>query len=451
MPGVAGDTAVNRSSALGSSYRRLFGASTISNLGDGIGTVAYPWLASAVTRNPLLIAVIFVVQRTPWLLFTLPAGVITDRHDRRTLMVTANAGRAALTLFVALAVLWRSGKLPSPDELDQIVDTDVILYLCVVAATLLLGIGEVLYDNTVQTFMPSIVRSENLQRANGRLWAAEQATNQFAGPPLGAVLLAAGFAVPFFVDAATFAASAALIFAIVATPRSTPPAERRPWKQEMREGIGWLWHHDLLRPMALILGLMNGTGYITVSIFVLYVQEVLGASTTGFAAIMMAGAVGAMLGGWSAAAVSGWLGSGPSLWVALAGGAAVELVIGLVSNAPAVAVMAATQGFTVVLWNVVTVSLRQTIIPDHLLGRVNSVYRFFAWGMMPIGALVGGAIVAATDAFTDRELALRVPWFVAAAGEFALLLYAVPRLTTSRMDAARAAAERGAAAATRPR
>src|SRR5918995_3684115 len=91
--------------ALGPSYRKLFAASTVSNLGDGISIIAYPWLASAITRSPLLIALVAVAQRLPWLLFSLPAGVITDRGDRRRLMVGANPGRAVLTGVVAIAVL----------------------------------------------------------------------------------------------------------------------------------------------------------------------------------------------------------------------------------------------------------------------------------------------------------------------------------------------------------
>ena len=90
------------------------------------------------------------------------------------------------------------------------------------------------------------------------------------------------------------------------------------------------------------------------------------------------------------------------------------------------------------VWNVITVSLRQTIIPDHLLGRVNSVYRFFAWGMIPIGAALGGVVVAVVQPHWGRETALRTPWFVAAAIGAALFVYAVPRLTSARMDAARA-------------
>lgn len=425
---------------LGPNYRRLFAASTVSNLGDGVGLVAYPWLASAVTRHPVLIALVTVAQRLPWLLFTLPAGVITDRLDRRRIMITANGARAILTAIVALAVLWRGGSLPGPDELDDVIGTEWVLYGCVLAATMLLGVGEVLYDNSAQTFMPRIVDSSHLEKANGRMWASETTANQFLGPPLGSLMLAAGFALPFFVDAASFAVSAALIMAIAATPQAATAVARQPWRTDLREGFRWLWNHDLLRPMAIILGLLNGLGAVTFAVFVLFAQDVLNTSTTEFAALTMAGAIGGIVGGWTASAVSKRLGSGRSLWLTLLGGAMTWAVIGLVSNIPTVGAMFAVYTFLAVLWNVITVSLRQSIIPDHLLGRVNSVYRFFAWGMIPIGAFVGGVVVTVTDAVADRELALRMPWFIAAIGQFAVFVYAAPRLTTARMDSARAAA-----------
>ncbi len=429
--------------ALGRNYRRLFAASTVSNLGDGIGLVAYPWLASAVTRNPVLIALVAVAQRLPWLLFTLPAGVITDRVDRRRIMMTANGARAVVTSFVALAVLWRGGQLPGPDELDDVISTEWVLYGCVLVATMLLGVGEVLYDNSAQTFMPGIVSNDHLEKANGRLWASETAANQFLGPPLGSLMLAAGFALPFVVDAGSFALSAALIMTIAATPPVATAEARQPWKTELREGVRWLWHHELLRPMAVILGLLNGLGAVTFAVFVLFAQDILDTSTTEFAALTMAGAIGGILAGWTASMVSKRLGSGPSLWLTLVGGAATSAVIGLVSNVPTVAAMFAIYSFLAVLWNVITVSLRQSIIPDHLLGRVNSVYRFFAWGMIPIGSLAGGLIVAITDAVAGRELALRMPWFIASGGQLAVFVYAAPRLTTGRMDSARAAATIG--------
>ena len=90
------------------------------------------------------------------------------------------------------------------------------------------------------------------------------------------------------------------------------------------------------------------------------------------------------------------------------------------------------------MWNVITVSLRQTIIPDDILGRVNSVYRFFAWGMIPIGSLLGGVMIIAVDAVASREAALRSPWIAAAALHVALFAYAAPKLTTARIEGARA-------------
>ncbi|HSM64835.1 MAG TPA: MFS transporter [Ilumatobacteraceae bacterium] len=435
---------------LGPNYVKLLSASTVSNLGDGLAVIAYPWLASAITRNPLLIALVAVVQRLPWLLFSLPAGVITDRYDRRRLMVAANATRAILTLGVAAVVLARQGSLPAPDALTDAAaaaSTDTVLYLVVLAATLLLGIGEVLYDNSAQTFMPSIVHTDNLEKANGRLWSVEQVANTFAGPPLAALLIAVTFSLPFFVDAATFAVSALLIASI---HRPRPPAraatvERRGWRLELAEGFRWLWRHELLRTLAIVLGLLNLLGTTATATFVLFGQEVLGTTATEFAILGTSGAVGGIVGGWTASAVARRIGVGPALATTLLGGGALTVTIGLMSWWPGVWLLLALYMYTAVLWNVITVSFRQSVIPDELLGRVNSVYRFFAWGMMPVGAALGGLLVVTGEWFWSREFAQRLPWLVAGLATMALFAYAGPRLTTARFAHAReqAAASRG--------
>ena len=433
--------------ALGTSYRKLFAASTISNLGDGVSLIAYPWLASAITRNPILIALVAVAQRLPWLLFTLPAGVITDRSDRQKLMVGANVLRAVLTGVVAFAVFSRRGVLPAPDDVDQVVSTEWLLYLVIIAATLLLGVGEVLYDNSAQTFLPAIVETDDLEKANGQLYSAELVANQFAGPPLAGLLLAIGFALPFVIDAGSFAASAALVFSIVALPRSKPdPADRRPWRVEAAEGFRWLWHHDLLRTLAITLGLLNMLGNVGMAVFVLFSQEVLGTSTTQFAILSTAGAFGGVLGGWVASRVSRRIGSGPSLALTVVSAGVCSIGVGLVSSWPIAFVFLFVEMFFAVLWNVITVSLRQTIIPDRLLGRVNSVYRFFGWGAIPLGALIGGALAAGLDGPLSREWALRASLIVPGIGFFFVAIYALPRLTTAKMDAARAEAAEPAAA-----
>ena len=443
--GTGDDTTPHEHRGLGGNYYKLFGASAISNLGDGIGVIAYPWLASAITRNPLLIALVAVVQRLPWLLFSLPAGVITDRHDRRRLMVGANALRAVITLAVAVVVLARQDALPGPDAVADaaaIISTDAALYLLVLAATLLLGMSEVIYDNSAQTFMPAIVRSDDLERANGRLWSIEQVANTFVGPPLAALLIAVTFSLPFFVDAATFTISAALISLIRVAPRPTgeTTTERQSWKTELADGVRWLWRHDLLRTLAIVLGLINMLNTMAFATFVLFGQEVLGTSPTQFALLGTGGAIGGIIGGWTASSITQRLGEGGALALTLAGGGATAIVIGLATWWPLAWLMFMLSTVVVILWNVITVSFRQRVIPDELLGRVNSVYRFFGWGMMPIGAALGGLIVVGTDAVASRELALRMPWLVFGAASFLLLIYAAPRLTTAAFAAARAAA-----------
>jgi len=440
------DERVKKKTRLGANYWKLWTASVTSNLGDGVAQIAYPWLASAVTRNALLIALIAIAQRIPWLVFTLPAGVITDRVDRRKIMTATSVFRAALTLGVAAVVFLNQDALPSPGDVagGAIGDPNTVVYLTLLASALLFGIAEVLYDNAAQTILPAIVEPEALEKANGRLWGAEMVMNQFVGPPLGSLLVGIAFAVPFLFDAGTFAVAAALIFALSGAFKADHPdqegeGERPRFWDEIKEGVKWLWAHPLLRPMAIILGLLNGLWSLGAATIVLFAQEVLDATTTTFAVLMMAGAAGGVIGSVAAPKISQKLGGGTSLFLTLLLMPATLFVVGVASNWVLVSVMFFVSALAGVLWNVITVSLRQTIIPDHLLGRVNSVYRFFGWGMMPIGLAIGGLLVNGAEAVgTDRVMALRLPYFVSAGALFLVFLWAAPQLTTDKIETARA-------------
>lgn len=429
---------------LGGSYRKLYFATAISNVGDGMALVAYPWLATAITRNPLLIAVVGAAQRLPWLFFTLPAGVITDRVDRRKAIVAMNVLRGAFTLIVAFAVLSEQGTLPAPDELENVMGTRAGLYMLLLAATVLLGCAEVMADNCGQTLMPSIVEHKNLERANGRLWSIESVANTFIGPPVGAYLLTAAFAVPFFVDAGSFFAAAALIALIPGTFRAEHPdrVEGEPvpsWRADLKEGVRWLYNHKLLWSMAIILGLMNMASMLSGSMFVLFAQDVLEIKPATFAIMGFGFAIGAIIGGYVAPWMSKTFGSGTCLAITLGSGAVVNTAIGFSSWWPLTGLLFAIGTLMGSSWNVITVSLRQSIIPPHLLGRVNSVYRFFAWGMMPIGAMLGGLVVTIARTFTDHETSLRAVWWVDGSIYFVLFLVGRRLLTTERLEAARAA------------
>jgi MFS family permease len=432
--------------ALGANYWKLWTASVVTNFGDGVAAVAYPWLASAVTRNPLHIALVGVATRLPWLLFSLPAGVITDRVDRKKLISTMDVLRFLVTLGVGFAVLVSESGLGTPDEIAAgIASTPPnasLLLAIIYGAALLLGMAEVLRDNSAQTLTPSIVSAPNLERANGRLWGAEIVMNSFAGPPAAGFLLAAAFSLPFFVDAGTFAVSAALIFSISGQFRAKqqegiPAREKPSFKEELKEGVKWLWSHPLFRPMAIALGVINALSTLALATAVLFAQEILELDATQFGLLLTAAAAGGVVGSFLAPKISEKLGQGASLFASILVFGLTLAVIGLTSSASLVWAMFAIQSVFVILWNIITVSLRQSLIPDNLLGRVNSVYRFLGWGMMPIGAVLGGALVSVMEPIAGRDWALRIPFLVAAGATALMFFYALPRLNSTKIAEAR--------------
>ena len=407
--------------SLGHRYHRLFAASTVSNLGDGMFLIALPLVAADLTRAPTQLAAVTFALRLPWLLFALVAGALVDRSDRRRVMWIADVVRAVLVAGLALAVL---------------TDQHSIVLLCVVGFAL--GIAETFFDNAAQTIMPSLIDDpDDLPKANGRLFSAETIANNFVGPPLGGLLVAVAASVPFWINAASFLAATALIASIPGSFRAARTAEgadapRRSLRSEIAEGVRWLRGHRLLRTLALLLGLMNLWFTAAFSILVLFAQDILDLGDVGFGVLATSMAFGSVLAGVVTSRLERRFGPGPLLLAGAFGIALTQLAVGPLSNPWLVGLMLAASGFFAVLWNVVTVSLRQTIIPDELLGRVNSVYRFLGWGGMPIGALLGGVLA---DAY-----GLRAPFYVGGTVLVVASLVAAPVFTTREVQQAKDAA-----------
>ncbi len=407
-------------------YRLLFTASAVSNLGDGISALAFPWLATLITRDPVMIALVAAATRLPWFLFAIPAGVITDRFNRQRLMVQADILRLILTCGVVGLIL--SGPaLPLPDTAAQA--QTLILGLC--AAAFLLGSAEVIRDNAAQTALPSIVSKADLEAANGQMWSVEQIMGQFVGPPLAGLLIALAVPLPFAVDAVTFAIAAWCVWLIVMPPRKAVKMPDGFWPQ-LVEGIKWIYVHKLILRLAIMLGLLNMLNIIGLTVLVLFSQEVLGLGAAAHGLLLTAGAAGGVIGGLIAPRIVARIGADASVKIALLIFPLPYLVISVTSNPYVVAAALFVEMLAAILWNVVTVSLRQRTIPDELLGRVNSIYRFFGWGTMPIGALIGGVLVAVFEPDLGREAALRLPFLVGGLGAVVLFFYGLARLKLDR-------------------
>ena len=343
---------------LGPDYRKLWAASAVSNLGDGVTLIAGPLLAATLTRDPVLVAGLAFAQRLPWLLFPLISGALVDRFDRRLTMGVVNLFRAALIGILGLALLGDLAGL-------------TLMY----AIFLLLGTAETLFDNAAQAILPVVVPRERLERANSRLFAAELVSNQFAGPPLGGFLFAAAVSVPFLLDAGTFAAAAALVLAMRGRFRPEKPegAPRTTLRAEIGEGLRWLWGHRLLRVLAMMLGVSNAMYAATDAIWVLFVQDVLGLGSVGFGILVASGSAGGLIGSLTADRIIARLGPGWALHASILLTAAVFVVVALAENAFLVGAVFLLVGVNVVVWNVITVSFRQAVVPEQLFGRVNSV------------------------------------------------------------------------------
>lgn len=393
-------------------------ASSISNFGDGIRVTALPLLAASITRDPGLVAGVSIASGLPWLLFSLVSGAIADRVDRRLLM-----GRVQLLRFVIAGAL----------GFIAVVDWNTLPL--VYALAFLLGTAETLFDNAAQAIMPALVPPSRLEQANGRLFASEIAANEFAGPPVGGYLFTLGAGLPFFVDAATFGISGAFVLALSGRfgPADRHAGSPTKLRHDIAEGLTWLWRHRLLRTLAGMVGVMNLFSSARWAIFVLFAIEILDLGPTGYGIVITGFAIGSVPGSLLGGRISRRLGVGPALFITVVL-SAVSYFGAVVSSDPiVVGATFVVGGFGTMLWNVVTVSLRQSIIPNRLLSRVNSVYRLVAWGTMPLGAALGGLLA--------ELFGLRAPFLVAAVVIMGMALAALPIVNSRTIAEARSGAE----------
>lgn len=367
-----------RAPRLGAPFWRFWTAATLSALGDGFTFVALPLLAARLTRDPSRIALVAGAEYTAWLMFGLVSGALADRWERRRIMAMTDLVR--IGLFGAFAAVVAADRAT--------VSVLVVLAFC--AGTL-----GILNQNSASAYLPTLVSRDQLEPANAWLQAGLVVPSTFVGPALGALLFVTAASLPFSVDAFSFLVSAVLVLSIRRSRPSVGEAPSGSLLAQMGEGLRWLWDSQVLRVLCLLLALVNGTFAAVSGILVLYAQEVLGLSERGYGLLLSVIAVGTVAG--SALARNATRTLGPAKIVPLlmlTQGAAMLAIAATGSLAVAVAGFF-FGGLASGLWNIATISLRQRIVPDRLLGRVTSAYRLVGLGAMPLGALGGGALARA--------------------------------------------------------
>lgn len=383
---------------LGRDFRWLLGSSWSSNLGDGIALAAAPLLLASMTSSPFLVAAGAMMQFLPWLLFGLFAGAVADHHDRRRLVMIANAARAVVV--TALVVFLVTGH------------ANVWIVL---ASAFLYGIAEVFADSAGATLMPMLVRPADLGIGNARMQAGHLVGNNLAGPPLGAFLFALGSFWPFLAEILCVLLAVLLISRISRTPVPEHDESASPGKAHaIREGLRWLRGNPPVRTLVLIILVFNVTWAAPWSILVLYATEHLGMGAVGFGALTTASALGGLV----AIGCFGWLERHVSfatlMRVCLSLEVLMHLAFALTTSSVVAFVIMFGFGAYAFVWGTISTTTRQRLVPMELQGRIASVNMVGVFGGLVIGQLLGGVIA--------QVWGLTAPWWFAFAGSAITLL-----------------------------
>jgi MFS family permease len=389
---------------LGNPFRWLLASSWVSNLGDGIAVAAGPLLVAGLTDDPFLISMAALLRWLPPLLFGLHAGVLSDRHDRRRIVMIADGSRVVVlaALVAALAA-------------DRLGPAGALVALGLIAT------AEVYADNTGSTLAPMLVHRDDLALANARMQFGFLTLNQLAGPPIGAFLFAAGFVWPFLAQGVLVLAGVLLV-ARVRLPAAVVerPVSSGAWR-EVREGIAWTARHPAVRTLVLTILIFNFTFGAAWSVLVIYAAERLGMGPTGFGLLTTVSAVGGLLG----TGLYGWITARVSLGNVMRIGLIIETLTHLalaLTTTPWVALpVFFVFGAHAFIWGTTSVTVRQRAVPTELQGRVSSVNTIGVFGGLVVGSAIGGTLAT--------HWGVTAPFWFAFAGSAVFLVLLWPQLT----------------------
>ncbi len=366
---------------LGKDFSRIWSASLITNLVDGVLKLSAPLLAVSLTEDPILIGLLSALGLLPWLFFAIPIGALVDRIDKRRALVLGNFGRSALALFVAFSIS------------QEFINIWILL-----GCVFLFGICEVLVDTTAQSVLPQILDKSNFERGNSRLQISEVIVAQFAGSPLSGFLYAIAIALPFYFSTTGFFI-AALLLALFPFHKDVNPVheddegkDRLGLIGDIKFALNYLYEDKRIFSIVVITTSIGFFYSLSNAIAPLFILKELNVAPSYFGVVLAIQGVGALAGSVMAPVASKKLGRGRALALNLFLASIMIVFTGLAPNAYVFVAISVIIGFTISVWNILLMSLYQSLIPAHLYGRIHGARRTIVWGLMPIGSLVGGVI-----------------------------------------------------------
>ena len=385
-------------------FMKLWGAQSVSVLGSAITSLALPTAAILTLHaNPFEVGLLAGLQRLPFLFFSLPAGAWLDRVNRRPVMIVCDLGRAAVLASIPIAAMF-----------------NVLGLGQLFVAAFLIGVFTVFFDVAYLAYLPALVSRQDLMGGNQRMQMTFSISN-LIGPGLAGILIqAVGAARAIAANSVSFVASALLLTLIAAEPRIEPSDSATRLRDEIGEGLRWVFQHPVLRSQLVWLTIGGLGFFLALPVILVYIYNVLHLTPAVAGGVLVLEGVAGVVGLAIAPRIVRRLSLGKTMWVSQVGLALGIMAIPLASFGQPVLLLALAvmlTGFADSVQDVNQVTLRQSLTPARLQGRMNATFRLFYWGSWPLASFIGGALAtwigAAPTIVIGGGLSLLVAVFIA--------------------------------------